>query len=131
MASPITCNLLVGFVVAIPTLPDTIALLIILASFILAVNIPVTRTSPPTCNLLVGDKTVVPMPTLPVVDITMVPPASTSNNVDPLLSFTRNNVPSLKLSLTKSNEFPVEVLAIDNLPVGTEVPIPTEILASS
>ena len=61
----------------------------------------------------------------------MVPPASTSNNVDPLLSFTRNNVPSLKLSLTSNTEFPVEVLAIDNLPVGTEVPIPTEILESS
>jgi hypothetical protein len=109
----------------------------------LAVNIPVTTALPPTnispekeplpptVNLLVGKVTVVPIPTLPLVGIDIVPPASTSNNGTPLLSFTRNKVPSVKLSFTKSNELPVVVLAIDNLPAGTEVPIPTEILVSS
>jgi hypothetical protein len=87
--------------------------------------LPPTNISPPTVNLLVGKVTVVPIPTLPLVSIDIVPPASTSNNGIPLLSFTRNKVPSLKLSFTKSNELPVVVLAIDNLPVAIEVPIPT------
>jgi hypothetical protein len=72
-----------------------------------------------------------PIPTLPTTGIKIVPELSTSNNRLPSVSFTRNKDPSVKLSFTKSNDFPVEVLAIDNLPDGAEVPIPTLTFAAS
>ena len=84
----------------------------------------VALTVPITCNLLLGDVNVVPIPTLPVVGNRIVPFASISIRTLALLSFTRNTDPSLKLSLTTINEFPVVVDATDNLAVGSEVPIP-------
>jgi hypothetical protein len=87
--------------------------------------------SPKTCNLLVGLVSVEPIPTLPTTGIKIVPELSTSNRTFAFTSATRNKDPSLILSFTSNSEVPVEVLAIDNLPDGTEVPIPTLTFAAS
>ena len=55
----------------------------------------------------------------------VVPLASTSIRTLALLSFTRNNVPSLRLSFTTISEFPLLGAVTLNLDVGTAVPKPT------